>query len=103
MSTSGDIVALSLEKIECLFILIKVVIGFIVGIVYGYLMLTGALYLLLAIAILVAYCTCMIFLVPQLKLIRPLKLYLWDGTFSYIIGVVLMWTVVYNLQNPLVP
>ncbi len=94
---------LRMELLEHKFIIIKIVIGMIVGTIFGLLQLRGILYILIAIGILFVYIFLARELLPKLKEVNILKLILWDGTFSYIIAVLLLWVIVYNLINPLRP
>jgi len=92
---------LRMELLEHKFVIIKIVIGMIIGALFGILQLRGILYILIAIGILFAYIFIAREILPRLKEVNILKLILWDGTFSYIIAVLLLWVIVYNIINPI--
>jgi len=88
------------EKAEDIYTLIKMVTGAILGVILGFMKITGLLGFIIGILAILA-----IFVFGRyaldLKEVHPARLLLWDGTFTFFILLILTWTLVFNFTVPL--
>lgn len=81
---------------EDIYTLIKIILGGVIGVILGIMNVVGVIGFLISVIVLLVF-----FAVGRhffkLSNVHPLRLLLWDGTFSFFLFMIVTWAITFNL------
>jgi len=87
---------------EDIYTLIKMILGGVLGVVLGVFGIIGALGFIIGIIVLIGFFVIGRYLF-KLSTVNPIRLLLWDGTFSFFLFMILTWAITINILGIVFP